>query len=575
MVWRTCFAALCIVLATVSGAGAHPHVYIEMTSDVVFNDQGLISAINVEWVFDPDYTAMATEGLDVNKDGEMTTDELEPLAKENIEALKEWSYFVYGRLNGQKLKWADVTDYGQLIGTDGRLRMHFVVPAEKPIDPKTAEFLYRIYDPTFYIAIDFVEKDPVEAVGKIPELLPDRCRSPARSDQDGRHEGDAVDQGQGLDAGPGGRFRPDVRPAGHRQLQAGSRWMKRTVQVMLALALVLAAALLPWSTLRAETAIETPAVTQPDARPQIDRSKLLVGPRRGRDAPSPFADPAGWIIAKQQQYYRAMSLAIRDIQRTTPWLASFTLIGLSFGYGVFHAAGPGHGKAVVSAWLLGNEERLRRGITIAFLSAFIQALTAILLVSVLVLALGAASEATREVARWLEVGSYLLISGLGLWLVWQAVAGRMAAPIAAFHGQPVEAQHRHDHGACDHCGHAHLPAASALDGAWSWRRAFSIALAIGDRPCTGALLVLLFSSAAGIYWAGVVSTFVMALGTALTVSLIAAMAVGSRRLALGLASRDAAWAAWTAFALKVGAGTLLVLLGLVLAWGTLQGNVGS
>ena len=93
---------------------------------------------------------------------------------------------------------------------------------------------------------------------------------------------------------------------------------------------------------------------------------------------------------KQQQYYRAMSLAIRDIKRTSPWLASATLIGLSFGYGVFHA-GPGHGKAVVSAWLIGNGERLRRGIAIAFLSSFIQALTAIMLVSVLVWMLGAAS----------------------------------------------------------------------------------------------------------------------------------------------------------------------------------------
>ena len=99
---------------------------------------------------------MATEGLDTNKDGMLSTDELEPLAKENIDNLKEWSYFVYGRLNGEKLKWADVTDYGQIMGDDGRLRMHFVVPFVKPIDARTAEFTYRIYDPTFYIAIDFV-----------------------------------------------------------------------------------------------------------------------------------------------------------------------------------------------------------------------------------------------------------------------------------------------------------------------------------------------------------------------------------------------------------------------------------
>jgi ABC-type nickel/cobalt efflux system permease component RcnA len=118
-----------------------------------------------------------------------------------------------------------------------------------------------------------------------------------------------------------------------------------------------------------------------------------------------------------------------------------------------------------------------------------------------------------------------------------------------------------------------LPAATALDGDWSLRRALSIALAVGIRPCTGALLVLLFSSAAGLYWAGVVSTFVMALGTALTVSAIAALAVGSRRLALRLAKSDTAWLGTIAMTLKAGAGALLVLVGLTLFWGTLHGGM--
>jgi nickel/cobalt exporter len=321
---------------------------------------------------------------------------------------------------------------------------------------------------------------------------------------------------------------------------------------------------------------QAPAPTTTEiAKPKIDPSKLLVGPRSVATAPSLLADPAGWIIFKQQQYYRAMSLAIRDIKRTSPWLASATLIGLSFGYGVFHAAGPGHGKAVVSAWLVGNGERLRRGIAIAFLSSLIQALTAILLVSVLVWMLGAASGLTRQVARYLEATSYLLIAGMGFWLVWQALGSRLLSrslmPAVA---EGDHAHHHHDHGHHDHdCGHSHLPSATALDGDWSLGRALSIALAIGIRPCTGALLVLLFSSAAGLYWAGVVSTFVMALGTALTVSAIAALAVGSRRLALQLAEGNAAWVGGIAVVLKAGAGALLVLVGLSLFWGTLNGGM--
>ena len=99
------FASAIVLLALASPARAHPHAFIEMTSDVVFDDAGLIKAINVEWVFDSDYSSMATEGLDTNKDGMLSTDELEPLAKENVDSLKEWSYFVYGRVNGEKLKW--------------------------------------------------------------------------------------------------------------------------------------------------------------------------------------------------------------------------------------------------------------------------------------------------------------------------------------------------------------------------------------------------------------------------------------------------------------------------------------
>lgn len=374
-------------------------------------------------------------------------------------------------------------------------------------------------------------------------------------------------------------------------------WCYRVAALLLALALLLM--ILPPTPSRAQspappTPAAQPGVAATPVKPRIDPSKLLIGPRNEATAPSALTDPAGWILFKQQQYYRAMSLAIRDIKRTTPWLASFTLIGLSFGYGVFHAAGPGHGKAVVSAWLVGNGERLRRGVAIAFLSALIQAITAVLLVSVLVWMLGAASGVTRQVARYLEATSYLLIAGMGLWLLWQALASRLLtrAPQPALasaghghhhHDHSHHHDHRHhhgharcdrDHGADDHdCGHNHLPSAASLDGDWSLRRALSIALAVGIRPCTGALLVLLFSSAAGLYWAGVVSTFVMALGTALTVSAIAAIAVGSRRLALRLAKSDTAWLGTIALTLKAGAGVLLMLVGLTLFWGTLHGGM--
>jgi ABC-type nickel/cobalt efflux system permease component RcnA len=382
--------------------------------------------------------------------------------------------------------------------------------------------------------------------------------------------------------------------------------------IRLAVALVLIAASLLLAA-PAPPALAEAAVTAEQAAPKIDRSKLLVQPREAA-MPAFADDPAGWILAQQKRFYGAMSRELNRMRQGSPFAAALMLMALSFAYGVLHAAGPGHGKAVVSAWLLGNEQELHRGIQIAFMSSLVQAVVAIGLVSILIAFVGAASAVAQDAARWLEAASFLAIAGMGAWLCWQALRSRFAAAPAAaaahaqhahphghaqhahahLHGHAQRAHahhdHHHHHGhhhhghehqhhehrhaegeACD-CGHAHIPAAAALKGDWSWTRAWALAVAVGIRPCTGALLVLVFSSAAGLYWAGVVSTLVMALGTAITVSALAALAVGSRKLALRFAGRNSVWLDWTAFGLKFAAGAAIVFLGLTLFWGTLNGS---
>ena len=167
---RCLLAAACAALPALASppVTAHPHAWIETRSDVVFDDQGRIAAINVEWAFDPDYSAMAIDGLDTNGDGFYSAGELLPLARENIAALKDYDYFVYARAGGEKISYAEVTEYGQILA-NGTLKMHFTLPLAGPVDPFAAEFVYRIYDPSFYIAIDFAEKEPLAALGKRPE----------------------------------------------------------------------------------------------------------------------------------------------------------------------------------------------------------------------------------------------------------------------------------------------------------------------------------------------------------------------------------------------------------------------
>jgi nickel/cobalt transporter (NicO) family protein len=316
------------------------------------------------------------------------------------------------------------------------------------------------------------------------------------------------------------------------------------------------------------------------AEAQIDPGRLIVRPKTGgageSAAPTFLADPVGWIQVQQKAFYDAMSAALQAIRGQSQWSAAFMLMAMSFGYGVLHAAGPGHGKAVVSAWVLANERELKRGILIACMSAVFQALTAIVLVSVLLMTVQAAGTAARGLAGTLESASYALIALLGIYLVVQALRASPAtlATQSAGHSHAHSHAHAHSHDADCDCGHSHMPAASSVAGDWSLTKAVSLAFAVGLRPCTGAILVLLLSSAMGLYWAGIASTLAMAIGTALTVSLIAVLAVTSRQLALKVAGRDSVWLSRTVLGLKLAGGLAIAGMGGLLFWASLGARPG-
>jgi nickel/cobalt exporter len=179
----------------------------------------------------------------------------------------------------------------------------------------------------------------------------------------------------------------------------------------------------------------------------------------------------------------------------------------------------------------------------------------------------------RVMEAWLETISWGLVAAVGAWLVYYQLRSALAVP-AHDHSAQAHAHHNHDHhhhhgAACDAC--AHLPAASELQGDWSWRRALAIAFAVGIRPCTGAILVLIFAIGQGLWWAGVFSTLAMALGTAITVSALAALAVGSRELAKRIAGTGSSkWADRVQVAAGLGGAGLVLILGAVFFLGSLS-----
>ena len=219
---------------------------------------------------------------------------------------------------------------------------------------------------------------------------------------------------------------------------------------------------------------------EPAPQVTIDKSKLLVQPRgSGEEALRTrfIDDPALWIQEEQRVYYRALREAFAAFKTGSPLTALLSLMALGFGYGVFHAAGPGHGKIVISSWLLATGTELRRGVLISFLSAMFQALTAILVVSAIFLLVASAGAVVRDVAGILESFSFALIGLLGLYLIWTALRPLLRPGVlpSPRHGKEIDhAHHGHAHGPGCGCGHSHGTTPQEVAGDWSMTKALSL-----------------------------------------------------------------------------------------------------
>lgn len=257
-------------------------------------------------------------------------------------------------------------------------------------------------------------------------------------------------------------------------------------------------------------------------------------------------------------------------------VAALTLLLFSFGYGVFHAVGPGHGKAVIATHAAASGDALRRSVWMAMLAALVQGTSAVVLVGGAFLVLqNGARWAARSAETMMEPISAAAIAGVGvliLWRGWRSRPWRTATDGAGASGgcgHPHHHPHHHDDGHHDHhhtdhhshgaaCGHV-LPPVSPQASAL---QAVGTAVAVGLRPCSGAILVLVLAFSLKMWVIGVAAAYAMALGTGITVAGLAGLARASRRLADRLvdAGEGSSAGLW-AWAVGVLGGTVLVLLG--------------
>ncbi|WP_342324017.1 nickel/cobalt transporter [Kosakonia sp. BYX6] len=265
----------------------------------------------------------------------------------------------------------------------------------------------------------------------------------------------------------------------------------------------------------------------------------------------------------QREVNMQMSTLLKRVAEN-PTKAGGSLLLFSFVYGVLHALGPGHGKVVITTWLATHPSKLKSGIALTLASSLLQGLVAIGLVVVMLSILALPARQLHLSGYWLEKGSYLLVGVLGLLLCWRAVK-TLRALLNAPKFRAFTPHHVH-HDGCG-CGHQHVPSPSQLKSGEDWRARLMIILSMGMRPCSGAIMVLLFSKVIGVFAWGVASALAMAAGTSLTISALALLVHGFRHLAVKLSGHQTPvlWrqVGWTTLAL---AGGVVLVSAAVVMW---------
>jgi len=547
---RAAIAAVALV-GLGSAAEAHPHIFIDAKATIVFNDQGELAQIRNAWSFDEAFSVWQIQGLDTNGDGITSSEEMQELADENIKGLAEYNFYTSAGEGTASLPFASMDD-GKFVFEDSRSTLSFGIEPREPYRIK-GKLEIAVADPEYYVAMTMAEGDVTlenAPAGCNVHLEPAREVSPEL-------------QARLFDLGPEVTQLP-------RDLELALRGTQG------AIILDCSGAAQPAAPATALEAVNQVA----EAKPALP----FGGPPPEPGFVLPKTGFLGWINQMQSDFYRVLTETLGDLK--SDFNAFWVLGGLSFLYGVFHAAGPGHGKVVIGSYMLANERQLRRGVVLSFAAALMQSVVAVVFVAVAAVLLGLSSMAMGNAVGWIEKASYALVALLGLWLIARKIFGwghshthepdltarahdhlhkgetRKHALVAdrapAFSFQPalqtadgpaVDAYGRapgdphygHDHGHEGHHhdhDHAHVVTADQTGG--DWREQLGVVLGVGLRPCSGALVVLVFAFSQGILAAGIAAVFLMGLGTAITVSVLAALAVGAKGLATRYLNRDGA-----------------------------------
>ena len=229
----------------------------------------------------------------------------------------------------------------------------------------------------------------------------------------------------------------------------------------------------------------------------------------------------GWWVNLQTRvsiHFTQTMTAIRDRKSSGPlWIGLL----IAFAYGVVHTLGPGHGKAVVASYFVGEGGSFGRGVRMGVQIAVFHVLSAIVVVWLTDFAVRQTTGSGASDFRMVRLVSYGGIAAIGAFMLWRALRGLRHHHSHHEHGHEDGGEHHHHHHDCAACRCAE----AKPRGASGW-----LALAVGAVPCTGALLVLLFGLANDLVGPAILMVVAISAGMALAMSAIGVVAIFSRNL---------------------------------------------
>ncbi|EAQ63484.1 hypothetical membrane protein [Marinomonas sp. MED121] len=298
-----------------------------------------------------------------------------------------------------------------------------------------------------------------------------------------------------------------------------------------------------------------------------------------------------YVFIELQTWQRELTHSISQLLSLAheyPLKALFYVSAASISYGFLHAIGPGHGKVIMVSYLSTHPTKVKTSLILSISAALLQALVAIVLVSALLFVLETSMREVNARASYLIDASFVAMILLGLHLAWKSIRDFLKQNIKQKandkahshehdhshdyghsqdeHSHSQDHDHSHDH-ACG-CSHKHHASPADIDEAKNLKDYIGIVFSIGVRPCSGALLVLIFAKSLGIYWLGMIGAIAMGVGTGAAISLLAFVSIKGAAWLRRFIKPASQGSQWRELFLRLGAASFICVMGVIMMQGT-------